>query len=1151
MSSLSSSGDFSLDEDDEHSSSHKPCHLRALFRSTTILEDAESTEFEEDAHLMTRERITSDLQKGHKWTLTKSNLLNKSFFVDMKSGLAVMEMGEDFSLEDVPVLDFQFDPSPSPSHSLSNSLKEKDDIETNPKVKDVLREIFKSETGYQVNMKVLKDFYFVGLLNLRDSFPELQDLRLDVMFSIIKQIYNLHKVLFLELNTLNPVSLKHVVDVCDIFIEFCLLLRIYAQYAQMFEMVSSILNDLRASNEKFVQELARLQNDPKSKNQMIDSYLVMPIQRIPQYTLLLKELVSNLDVDSIARERAELALKKISESGVYINSAIHLREKRETLAEIENQFNGSVALLQYGRHFVKSGQLQKITRNGKPRTYTFHLFNDLLLYSEELSIGSVLQMRRRLDLATASVDLLYDDQATKIMSKMKLSSEDSNSLYLFVIKSSQKSFVVAAKTDEERYQWINEINRQIMKIKLSSFTPTSSLENQLHSLQNPADVSSTERLTDVKPSEANADDIQAPIWFPDQNACAVCNKPFAITRRRHHCRKCGACVCDACSPHKIFLKHISDRAPVRACSRCFESLAESMSSPSFMILNSIRSPSASKMHKKSPSLVFRDSNFSRNSHSTPSTVKNRIPRFSDEESGTDSVGSPNEMIKDETNLSVTTRSRVYSSLLVPSGETTQSEVLKSDDVSDYMREIFVHELRVFQIYRKCYGDVILQLASLLLSPNVPLRKFKFRPVLNSNLAVVLNDAIQCWHIFVFYFDSLKTCFEKYQGNPDFISKVLRRIAKLTTFFDQLQESLIKSVEDISNPALNEFLNEMGLHSPEELSLHMILRIPIMWFRNLIRVWGHLDFSAEELSSLKNTVRQINNTFKISCSHLMNSCEDRQRILMMLGQWFDKDQPIITSGDRNLIDVGFCSAKVHVPDSPGEWKHYFFHIFNDILILSSPDAFPKGYDIVHLIFLAELALNPKNTSDSCISFFLGRNYAVDLYFYEHETLTEFSSIIPSAPLVKQKSSRGSLKTLTSLGLKSSTTSSSTALSSSKMFLKAQPVNGKFDLRSEMPFSKMDKNPFWSSNKANKKASSVSQLTKKLQDVKFSNSPSEKIFGIPSSNSSNTIPNKESKAKVVAKSFLSPFRGSTKTIAQQNNSELLKTPSKSTESKKPNT
>ena len=79
------------------------------------------------------------------------------------------------------------------------------------------------------------------------------------------------------------------------------------------------------------------------------------------------------------------------------------------------------------------------------------------------------------------------------------------------------------------------------------------------------------------------------LWVSDAatKTCFGCERVFAVARRRHHCRRCGACVCDGCSNHRLPLRFCQghdgpdsiqqaaaslDREAVegyvRACSRC-------------------------------------------------------------------------------------------------------------------------------------------------------------------------------------------------------------------------------------------------------------------------------------------------------------------------------------------------------------------------------------------------------------------------------------------------------------------------------------------------------------------------------------------------------------------------------------------------------
>ncbi len=59
-------------------------------------------------------------------------------------------------------------------------------------------------------------------------------------------------------------------------------------------------------------------------------------------------------------------------------------------------------------------------------------------------------------------------------------------------------------------------------------------------------------------------------WVPDENGlgCAVCHHLFTVTRRRHHCRKCGSLVCGTCSDNFAILPELDSERAVRICDNC-------------------------------------------------------------------------------------------------------------------------------------------------------------------------------------------------------------------------------------------------------------------------------------------------------------------------------------------------------------------------------------------------------------------------------------------------------------------------------------------------------------------------------------------------------------------------------------------------------
>jgi hypothetical protein len=59
-----------------------------------------------------------------------------------------------------------------------------------------------------------------------------------------------------------------------------------------------------------------------------------------------------------------------------------------------------------------------------------------------------------------------------------------------------------------------------------------------------------------------------PRWQPDLSRCQSCQEAFGLFTRRHHCRACGRCVCDRCSPNQLLLAYLAYRKPQRVCTEC-------------------------------------------------------------------------------------------------------------------------------------------------------------------------------------------------------------------------------------------------------------------------------------------------------------------------------------------------------------------------------------------------------------------------------------------------------------------------------------------------------------------------------------------------------------------------------------------------------
>lgn len=88
---------------------------------------------------------------------------------------------------------------------------------------------------------------------------------------------------------------------------------------------------------------------------------------------------------------------------------------------------------------------------------------------------------------------------------------------------------------------------------------------------------------------SSIDDEAEPKWQGELENCFMCKVSFSTLTRRHHCRQCGACVCNGCSNHKVSLDFKRyNGEPQRVCSSCFDFIKQKVPSRS-----TLPSPSSS------------------------------------------------------------------------------------------------------------------------------------------------------------------------------------------------------------------------------------------------------------------------------------------------------------------------------------------------------------------------------------------------------------------------------------------------------------------------------------------------------------------------------------------------------------------------------
>jgi len=312
-----------------------------------------------------------------------------------------------------------------------------------------------------------------------------------------------------------------------LFKEFVPFFKMYTNYVNNHENATTELRHLN-ENEKFQKYCKEKMSICNGLD--LSSLLIQPIQRIPRYELLIREVLGNTHADHPDKSELESCYQELKIMNSKINKSMDEHKRRSTVRIVEEQLGGSAAigfsLVGPARRLVKKGKFFKMSRQ-KNIEYTFFLLSDMLLYCSDRGNDSY-KLHKKLPI----------NDAFSIQDVSE--SECPNG---FILYNSVKSFKAFASNADEKKNWYDALETVVRAYRIR--------RPQL-------------------PSRPGAKEEIAAIWDPDGKQCVLCLKKFSLMTRRHHCRRCGRLVCHDCS--KWRLPSLTKKTTVyeRACRLCFQ-----------------------------------------------------------------------------------------------------------------------------------------------------------------------------------------------------------------------------------------------------------------------------------------------------------------------------------------------------------------------------------------------------------------------------------------------------------------------------------------------------------------------------------------------------------------------------------------------------
>lgn len=198
------------------------------------------------------------------------------------------------------------------------------------------------------------------------------------LFGNVETILNVNKELLVQLHPAKE-------NIGKVFLNTAPFLKLYSVYAFNYKNVLDTLQDLPKSHPKLYRFVCTQESRP-DVSAKLNSLLITPIQRIPRYLLLLRELQNYTPTEHQGYNDIKAAVEQISKVADHINNLVQEQENMSRLVSIQRSLSGcgKVNIVLPGRKLIKEGPLMKVSPEGStsiPRYLI--LLSDMILYCKE------------------------------------------------------------------------------------------------------------------------------------------------------------------------------------------------------------------------------------------------------------------------------------------------------------------------------------------------------------------------------------------------------------------------------------------------------------------------------------------------------------------------------------------------------------------------------------------------------------------------------------------------------------------------------------------------------------------------------------------------------------------------------------------------
>ncbi|CAG8447462.1 13954_t:CDS:2 [Funneliformis mosseae] len=343
------------------------------------------------------------------------------------------------------------------------------EVTRNRKREAAVKEILTTERTYvdglrklvYVFYKPLQENYKRSNNKILSTKPVATNEEISAIFGNIEPLLKLHEILLKSLEERNR-NWSPTQYISDIFLQNAPYLKMYVHYLTSFPQAIATMERLNKESKDFKKFLQQCQLKPELGGLPLNSFLSLPIQRIPRYKLLTEALFKHTKESHPDYQNLKRCVDHISAIAEEVNEKIRDAENQQKVLEIQKKvMNLPKNIVDPARRFIYGGDLYKVTprqTNVKPfftatQDIRAHfLFNDLLLFC--LNFKGEYHYKGEIDLRFATVKEIDDDSADQPFCFQLLTTDARNGAH-----------TVRATSFEEKNEWITRLQRAIWSLQ--------------------------------------------------------------------------------------------------------------------------------------------------------------------------------------------------------------------------------------------------------------------------------------------------------------------------------------------------------------------------------------------------------------------------------------------------------------------------------------------------------------------------------------------------------------------------------------------------------------------------------------------------------------------------------------------------------------